>query len=73
VAVLGSRGREVRAEFPVPDFGRVGVDQDEGEDGRRGAVVDLGVHRAALHDNVTGLHVHDLAAVELEIAFAREQ
>src|SRR5271169_1516256 len=48
VAVSDLWSREVRAEFLAPDLGRVGVDQNEGEDGRRRAVIDPGVHRAAL-------------------------
>jgi len=60
----------MRAQILAAGFGRVGVDQDEGKHGRRRAVVDPGVHRAALHDDVARLHMHNLAAVEFEIAFA---
>jgi hypothetical protein len=63
----------MRAQLLARDFGRIGVDQDEGEHGRSRPVVDPGMHRAALHDDVAGLHVQDLAAVELEVAFARQQ
>jgi hypothetical protein len=63
----------MRAQLLARDFGRIGVDQDEGEHGRSRPVVDPGMHRAALHDDVAGLHVQDLAAVELEVAFTGKQ
>src|SRR4029077_5812981 len=69
----GSGGREMGPQLLTPGFGRIGVDQDEREHGRRRTVVDPGVHRAALHDDVAGLHVHDFAAVEFEAALARKQ
>jgi hypothetical protein len=62
----------MRAEFLASDFGRISVDQDESENSRGRAVIHPGVHRAALDNDVARLHVHDLAAVELEVAFARE-
>jgi hypothetical protein len=40
---------------------RLGIDQDEGEDAGRAAVVDSGVHRAALHADVARFHMHGLA------------
>src|ERR1700730_16769283 len=68
-----SGGREVGAQLLAGDGRRVGVDQDEGEDARSGSVVDPGVHCAALDDDVARLQMRHLAAVELEIALARQQ
>src|SRR6516164_384895 len=53
--------------------GRVRIDKNERKDARHRTVVDPGVHRAALNDDITGLQMHDLAAVELQIALSREQ
>src|SRR5271166_6873119 len=65
-----SGGREMGAQLLAGDLGWIGVDQDEREHGRSRPVVDPGVHRAALHDDVARLHMHDLTAIELEIALA---
>ena len=61
------------AQLLARDRGRVGIDQDEGEDARCRSGVDPGVHRAALDDDIAWLQMRHLAAVELEIAFARQQ
>ena len=36
-------------------------------------MVDPGMHRAALDDDIAGFQMRDLAAVELEVALARQQ
>jgi hypothetical protein len=51
----------------------VRVDQDEGEHAWGRPVVDPGMHRAALDDDIAGFQMRDLAAVELEVALARQQ
>jgi hypothetical protein len=42
------------------------VNQDEGEDAGDWPVVDPGMHRAALDDDIAGLQMCDLTAVQLE-------
>jgi len=59
----------MRRELPAADLDRVGVDQDEGEGAGRKAVVDPGVHRAALDDDVALFQVDGLAGFELQVAF----
>src|SRR5439155_24289360 len=69
--VGGSGCREMRPQLLARYGGRLGVDQDEGENAGCGSVIDPGVHRAALNDDIAGLQMRHLAAVEFEIAFAR--
>src|SRR6185312_6845009 len=66
------RGGVVRAQRLAAGLGRLGVDEDEGEDAGRGAVVHPGMHRAALDHHVALFQMHRLAVIELKIAFARE-
>ena len=61
------------AQFLTRHGRGLGIDQDEGEHARTGPVVDPGVHRAALDDDIAWLQMRHLATVELEIAFARQQ
>src|SRR5882672_586183 len=55
-----SGGGKVRAQLLVSHSGGLGVDQDEGEDAGCGSVIDPGVHRAALDDDIAGLQMRHL-------------
>ena len=70
---LQSGRREMGVQVLACYGGRVRVDKNERKDARHRTVVDPGVHRAALNDDITGLQMHDLAAVELQVALSREQ
>ena len=59
----------MRRQLLAADLDRVGVDKDESEGTGLRAVIDPGMHRAALHDDVALRQMHGLAIVELEAAF----
>src|SRR6478752_4602699 len=59
-----------RVEHLAADFDRLRGDQHEGDDARLGAVVDPVMDRAALHDDVAGLQMRDLAGLELHVDLA---
>jgi hypothetical protein len=63
----------VRRQLLTRHLDRVGVDQHKGEDRRHAAVIDPGMHRAALDADIARLHVDGLAVVELEVAFTRQE
>jgi len=53
----------MRAQLLAGYGGGVGVDQDEGEHAGGRPVVDPGVHRAALDNDISGFQTLHLAAV----------
>jgi hypothetical protein len=63
----------MRSRLLAGNRGRAGIDRDEAEDARCRSGVDPRVHPAALDDDAARLQMRDLAAVEFEIAFARQQ
>ena len=65
--------RENGCATPGPHLGWVCIDQDEGEHAGSRPIVDPGVHRAPLDDDIAGFQMRHLAAVEFEVALARQQ
>ena len=65
--------REMGPQLLAAHGGGVSIDQDEGEHARGRPVVDPGVHRAALDDDIAAFQVRHLTAVEFQVPLARQQ